>query len=522
MVPNDPEYGMQWALGSNQKTGVSTAGIRAEGAWDNASGSRVVIAMVDNGVTSHSDLNANMLPGYDFFDRNRGGNGTNPGTTQNCSVWHGTHVAGIMAALTNNGNGIAGIAPASKIVSIRALGPCGTGLTSDIADGIVWAAGGSVSGVPVNAYPANIINLSLNGSGSCQTTMQSAIDSAVGHGAIVVAAAGNSSVDVANASPANCFNVVNVAATSNSPTSPRWGYSNFGAAVDIAAPGDGIWSTYNNGTGLPGTEGYAYMSGTSMATPMVTGVMALAQSVAPRPLNAAEMRTLLQQTVQPFVGSQPDQSIGAGILDAHAAVLAAKSGKIPAAAAFECTQSRLTMMLTCVDNSVSRGTPIAQWAWQLGSSDGPAMIRTQSVNPYATYEFAGTYMISLTLTDANGAVSTLKRPFTIIAPAARNITNNSRPTRLDADYGSWDYYSVDVPEGAASLTFTLTPGRPTDISTLYVRADTPSTLNAVCSSVMSNNTPATCTISNPKPGIWYAISVDTTQLSNAQIQQVVK
>lgn len=523
MVPNDPEYARQWGLKSNLTPGVTTAGIRAEAAWDNASGSGVVIAMVDNGVTSHSDLNPNLLPGADLYSSSRGtGDGSNPGSTQNCSVWHGTHVAGIMSALTNNGNGIAGIAPASKLVSVRAMGPCGTGLTSDVADSIVWAAGGSVAGVPANAYPAKLINLSVNTAGACQASLQSAIDSAASRGAIVVVSAGNSSVDVANASPANCFNVVNVAATTTLSNGPRWSYSNFGDSVDVAAPGDNIWSTYNSGTGLPGAESYAYLSGTSMAAPMVTGVMALVQSVAPVPLGAAEMRTLLQQTVQPFVGNQPDQPIGPGILDANAAVLAAKSGKIPAAADFECTQSKSTMMLTCVDHSTGRGARIAQWAWQLSSNGGPDMVRTQSVNPYASYEYAGTYMISLKVTDTNGVVSTLKRPFAVTAPAARDITGSVSPVTLNADYGSWDYYSVNVPQGAKSLTFTLTPGRATDVSTLYVRADSPTTLNAVCSSVMANNTPATCTIANPKPGIWYAISVDASQLSNARLQQVVK
>lgn len=306
MAPNDPEYSMQWGLSSNQKPGNTMVGIRAEGSWDLANGSGSVIAVIDNGVTSHSDLNANLLPGYDFTASNRGGNGMNPGiTTETCPVvWHGTHIAGIAAALTNNGVGIAGVAPAAKVLPVRVLNACGRGYTSDIADGITWAAGGTVPGVPANANPAKVINVSLGGLGYCETTFQNVIDYATSQGAVVVAAAGNNSVNASNFEPANCRNVINVGGTNR--LGLRWVDSNYGATLDIAAPADSIWSTYNDGNATPGTEGYGYMSGTSMAAPMVSGVAALVQSVAPTRLSPAEMRALLTQTVQPFPNGQPD------------------------------------------------------------------------------------------------------------------------------------------------------------------------------------------------------------------------
>lgn len=129
-IPNDSNYGKQWGFTPNEATNKLIGGIRAERAWDISNGSDVVIAMLDNGVTKHSDLDANVLPGYDFSQNNRGGDGTNPGiTTEKCSVtWHGTHVAGILAAVTNSGKGVAGTAWGAKVVPVRVLNACGSGL----------------------------------------------------------------------------------------------------------------------------------------------------------------------------------------------------------------------------------------------------------------------------------------------------------------------------------------------------------------------------------------------------------
>ena len=516
MVPNDPEYGNQWGLTSNLKPGTTTAGIRAEGAWDTANGSGAVIAMIDNGVTSHSDYNANILPGYDFTANNRGGNGTNPGrVNETCDVvWHGTHVAGIMAALTNNGVGIAGVAPVAKVVPVRVLNACANGFMSDVADGITWAAGGNVPGVPDNPNPAKVINVSLGGLGSCETTFQNAIDYATSQGAVVVAAAGNNSGDAANFEPANCRNVVNVGGTNR--LGWRWVDSNYGMNVDIAAPADSIWSTYNNGTSTPGSEGYAYMSGTSMAAPMVSGVVALAQSVAPRPLTPAEMRTLLTQNVQPFPDGPPDQPIGPGILDANATVSAAKSGKIPAAADFSCTESTTVMQVTCTDLSTARGAPIVQWAWQLSSNGGPDMIRTQSVNPWANYDYPGTYPITLTVTDSTGAVSKLTRSFRVLPPTLTDLSAGV-PVSISAKNGDMLNYDLVVPAGVKSLTFTLSPATSSQTAQMDIRAGTPSMLHPDCESFMLKGGAATCTISNPAPGTYYAIVSADTKLSGISL-----
>lgn len=531
-TPNDPEYSKQWGLTSNQVPGVTTAGIRAEGAWNVANGAGVVIAVVDNGVTSHSDLNANVLPGYDFTASNRGGNGTNPGITteRNCSVvWHGTHVAGIAAALTNNGVGIAGVAPGAKVVPVRVLNACGTGYTSDIADGITWAAGGTIPGVPANPYPAKIINVSLGGLGMCETTFQNAIDYAIGQGAMIAAAAGNNSVDASNYEPANCRGVVSVGG-SNRPGG-RWVESDYGATVDIAAPVDSIWSTYNSGTSAPGTEGYGYMSGTSMATPAVSGVMALAQSVAPQSLTPAEMRTLLMQNVQPFPGSGPDYPVGSGIVDAYATVIAARSGKIPAAADFVCAQSAQLMQLTCTDHSTARGTArIRSWDWNFGDGH-PDTVVTSSTNPVVNYDYPGTYMVTLTVTDSSGAISTVKRPVSVKPLLVTDLTDNDYAAQYGLPFslakGDVQYFSIVAPGGMRSMfintlwttTFGLKSASANDVATLEVKGGTASMVSPDCSSSMTGGVPASCAgLAMAGGGTWYARVTARTAVENATLR----
>ena len=199
-------------------------------------------------------LLANWLPGYDFIHDtfvSRDGDGRDPdpldegdwnpvigdcypGSPASYSSWHGTHVGGTIAAVSDNGIGVAGVAFGASIQPVRVLGRCG-GWLSDIADGIVWASGGTVTGVPANPTPARVINMSLGGYGTCGATYQAAIDAAVANGAVVVVAAGNSGIDVASSRPANCDSVITVAA-SDRGGSLAW-YSNYGSLVEVTAPG---------------------------------------------------------------------------------------------------------------------------------------------------------------------------------------------------------------------------------------------------------------------------------------------
>ncbi len=339
LSPNDTRYYEQWHYFEN------AGGLNLPSAWDSTQGSGVVVAVVDTGYRPHADLVASILPGYDMIGNSFVGNDGNgrdndaqdPGdwtTVGDCgldqppadqiSTWHGTHVAGTLAAVTNNSSGVAGVAFQAKVLPVRVLGKCG-GFTSDIAEGILWAAGIDIAGVPSNANPAQVISLSLGGPGSCSYTLQSAIEQARSAGATIVVAAGNSNQDAVNTFPANCEGIVTVAATNR--TGGKAYYSNFGSSVDLAAPGgdmsfsfgDGILSTSNSGSTVPTADSIEFKQGTSMATPHVAGLAALLYSVDPDISPAQVMDTLIS-TARSFPNTC--SGCGSGIADATAAVAA--------------------------------------------------------------------------------------------------------------------------------------------------------------------------------------------------------
>lgn len=345
LTPNDPLYA------SYQSDLFGTYGINAPAAWDHTTGSSgITVAVIDTGITGHTELASNVLPGYDFISDAETANdgdgrdadpsdpgdwitqaesasGTFAGCPQEDSTWHGTHVAGTIAARGNNGAGVAGIAWSTTILPVRVLGKCG-GWVSDIDAAIRWAAGGSVSGVPANSHPARVLNLSLGGPGVCDSATQAAIDDASAHGAVVVVAAGNSGDDIARYTPASCSGVVSVTATTGSGT--RASFSNYGSGATIAAPGVGIASTWNEGTTDPSAQAYAQMSGTSMAAPHVAGVAALALAADPS-LTPTALRALLVGNTRPFASDGSSTGCaalgcGAGIVDAGAVVSAAEAG----------------------------------------------------------------------------------------------------------------------------------------------------------------------------------------------------
>ena len=326
LTPNDTNYSQQWGYTD------ADAGIRANTAWDVANGSGIIVAVLDTGYVAHSDLAANIVAGYDFISNTTtagDGNGrdsdaSDPGDYYNGdpSSWHGTHVAGTVAAVTNNAKGVAGTAWGAKVMPVRVLGR-GGGSTSDIADAIIWASGGTVSGVPTlsAANAADVINMSLGGSGSCDTTTQNAINSAVSRGTTVVVAAGNSNANASGFTPASCNNVVNVASVTSA--SARSSFSNYGTSIDVSAPGSNILSTLNSGTQGPGSENYVSYNGTSMASPHVAGAVALAQS---RRLalglalwTPAQVEANLKSTAYALSGACSG-GCGAGIIDARALV----------------------------------------------------------------------------------------------------------------------------------------------------------------------------------------------------------
>jgi serine protease len=329
-APDDPYYISQWHYHE------AIGGINLPYAWDISTGLGTIVAVLDTGYRPHWDFGANLFAGYDFItntttaaDGNgRDSNASDPGDwCGGNSTWHGTHVIGTIAAATNNAIGVAGVAFNSKVVPVRVLGKCG-GDTSDIADAIIWASGGTVSGVPANGTPARVLNLSLGGPGACGTTFQNAINSARSRNSVVVVAAGNDNEDAANHAPANCTGVITVAATDregNRAVFNATKASNYGASVEIAAPGgetsadesNGIRSTYNTGTTTPGSDSYKYLQGTSMAAPHVAGVAAL-MLAKNNTLTPDDVLSIIQSTARAFPGSC--SQCGSGIVDAYAAV----------------------------------------------------------------------------------------------------------------------------------------------------------------------------------------------------------
>ena len=328
-VPNDPYIGDQYSLMDDSS---EPAGINLWGALDYTFGAGAIVAVLDTGYVLHPDLDGNRLPGYDMISSSStagDGNGRDSDATDvgdhypRCgsfsSSWHGSHVAGTATGDGDNGTGITGIAFDGEFVPVRVLGKCG-GTLSDIADAVRWAAGLSVSGVPANPYPADVINLSLGGSGSCDSYMQDAIDDAVAAGSVVVVAAGNSNANASNYTPASCDNIITVAAVDQ--TGGKASYSNYGSAVEIAAPGSSILSTIDSGRKTSSGPAYAYYSGTSMATPTVAGVVALMKAANPS-LTPSDVLSILQSTSRAFPASC--SGCGTGIVDAEAAVAAALS-----------------------------------------------------------------------------------------------------------------------------------------------------------------------------------------------------
>ncbi|MDY4342027.1 S8 family serine peptidase [Xanthomonas sp. LF07-6] len=345
-TPNDPAYAkLQWNFHD------PVGGVNTEQGWTRSTGKGVVVAVVDTGVVKDNpDLAANVLPGYDMITDHRvsrrdtdgrvaggydlgdwveadyctalGASGNAPAP----SSWHGSHVSGTIAQVTNNNLATAGLAYDAKIVPVRVLGSCG-GFGSDIADGMLWAAGLPVAGLPTNPNPAEVINMSL-GSGApdtCPQIYQDAIDQINAKGTIIVVAAGNSNANAATYTMSSCNGVISVGASR--VNGGRASYSNYGTRVDIAAPGGGgdvdgnpngyIFQVINGGTQSPtGDWQIGGMAGTSMASPHVAAAVAMVQSVAKTPFSWTGMRDLLRASARPFPVAIPTSTpIGAGILD---------------------------------------------------------------------------------------------------------------------------------------------------------------------------------------------------------------
>ena len=371
-TPNDEFFAnRQWNLQSS-----ATQGLNLPAAWDFTTGSSdVVVAVLDTGVLKdHVGFDSTrLLDGFDMVSANnvdgaftKSGDGdgqdSDPndegnwvtnlestdgageffGCTETSSTWHGTHVAGIIGAASNDGNGdgsgggISGIDWNTKILPVRVLGKCG-GYTSDIIDGIRWAAGLEVTGITTNSNPADVINMSFGTVNACDITLQSAIDDARTAGSVVVVAAGNDSALAIDSTPANCENVIVVAAhDQNGELSTS---SNSGVNVDVIAPGgntattcnddsqEAIYSLGDGGTQMADLDNsYICHEGSSMAAAHVSGVASLMLAGNPS-LTPDEIETAIKQTARSFVGGTTcetnNDTCGIGIVDAASAIASA-------------------------------------------------------------------------------------------------------------------------------------------------------------------------------------------------------
>ena len=557
LTPNDQFYSAQWHYYE------PTGGMNLEPAWDTATGAGTVVAVIDTGYRPHVDLVANILPGYDMISDTfvsvdgdgRDSDALDPGdwsTAGQCgfgqpardSSWHGTHVAGTIAAVSNNGTGVAGVAFDARIVPLRALGRCG-GYTSDIADAIIWASGGSVPGTPTNANPADVINMSLGGGGACAATTQNAINTARANGSTIVVAAGNSNADASGFNPANCNGVITVAATDRN--GGRAYYSNFGTDVDVAAPGGdvtgaasgGVASTLNAGTTTPAGDNYVYYQGTSMAAPHVAGLAALMKSVDPT-LTPDQIETTITSTARSFPATC--SQCGTGIADATAALAALGGGNPPppppppptgptalvngapvTVAGAQDEQQFFTL-------EVPAGATDLTFTISGGSGDADLYVRFGAEPTTATYDCRpylngsnetctisnvqeGTYYVMLDAWTAFSGV-TLTGSFTPPDTGGGGGAEGGQASRDNISLSRRGYvrFTFEVPEGMSELTVT-TSGGSGEVD-LYVRYNArASTSRFDCRSINSG-TSESCTIVNPQAGTWHIALRTRTSFTN--------
>jgi serine protease len=434
----------------------------------------MVVAVLDTGIRrDHVDLSPNLLPGYDFVNDPDTANDNSPrdvdpsdpgdwitsaenasGPFKDCGVedssWHGTKVSGIIGAATNNGIGMAGVAHGARILPLRVLGKCG-GFDSDIQAAMRWAAGLSVPGVPANPTPARVLNLSLGSDGSCSQSYRDTIAQVNAAGAVVVAAAGNST-GRAVGTPANCPGAIGVAGIRHAGT--KVGFSDLGPEIAIAAPGGNcvnitagsaclypILTSTNAGTREPlagssiYSDAYTITVGTSFAAPIVSGTVALMLATQPG-LTPTEIKNLLQATARAFPTSGADNGpndstpvnfcqppgntdqlqcycttalCGAGMLDAAAATSAAAQALLARIATTPAApEAGTAVILSGSGTLLGPGRSVASWTWSIVDSGGivggfssATNAATASLLPTA----AGTFTVRLTVTDDLGRSS---------------------------------------------------------------------------------------------------------------------
>ena len=486
-IPNDPYFGPnqtsitptvgQWYLRPPDNTLLSA--INAQGAWGLSTGSSTItVAVVDTGVRfDHPDLAGKLWPGYDFVRNSNSADGDGPDAdasdpgdwstaSDSCgagnSSWHGTQVAGLIGAASDNGIGMAGVGRNVMVLPVRALGKCG-GYDTDIIAGMRWAAGLSNSPV-ANPHKAQVINLSLGAVGTCSSAYRTAIAEITAAGVVVVVAAGNQTGLAVN-EPANCPGAIAVAGVRHAGT--KVGYSSLGPEVALAAPAGNcvndtgaclypLLSTDNAGTTSPGANVYSSSSspslGTSFASPLVAGTAALMLSVNPA-LTPAQVKAALMATARSFpssgaqaadasacVAPSSTQQVecyctaatcGAGMLDAGAAVAQVYAATLLPTAVFSVSSPAPTVgtavTLDAAASAASSGRSVTGYQWAITSGSTVASLTGATTGRTATLatNSVGTVVVSLTVTDNTGAststsqtVTVLDVPVVVVTPPA--------------------------------------------------------------------------------------------------------
>ena len=505
-VPNDPLFvptpapaggpsSGQWYLKTPQASRLVNgnevlAAIDAQAAWDLTTGTAsTIVAVLDTGIRAdHPDLAGKVVPGIDMVTDTtvaNDGNGrdddpSDPGDWvtmadkanslfSDCEVsnssWHGTQVAGLIGAATDNGTGMAGAGWNVRVQPVRVLGKC-FGYDSDIIAGIRWAAGLSVPGLRLNPTPASVINLSLGGEGACNAAYTDVIrevanrpGAIASHGAVVVAAAGNTTGRAVN-NPANCAGAIGVAAVRHIGT--KVGFSDLGPQISVAAPGGNcvnvnsgeaclfpLLTTTNRGATTPAGSSYSNGSddisvGTSFAAPLVSATAGLMLSVNPS-LTPAQVRQAIMDTTRafPFRGAAPDpesgaiqqcrapgsfdqlqcycttDTCGAGLLDSRRAVAAVAQAapRVLITVASGSLAATRPLVLSAGSTTVAPGRTVTAAEWTvvddggvIGLSAGAQISGTTvSLTPTA----AGRFSVRLAVTDSAGVQGVREQTFEV-------------------------------------------------------------------------------------------------------------
>lgn len=449
-APNDTLYGLQWHLLAPDNV-TNFAGMNMPAAWAIRNGSPVVVAVVDSGVRfDHPDLAGRLLPGYDLVSEvavANDGDGRDPdasdpgdwvsvgeagtGMFQFCdpspSLWHGTFIAGQIAAASNNGAGVVGLNWGASVLPVRVSGKCGA-LVSDLLDGLRWAAGLPVAGLPANTTPARVINLSFGGDQPCSQAYQDTINEVTDAGALVVVAAGNGHAPVGNpignpvlTRPADCARVMAVAAVRRDGA--KASYSNFGSLVALSAPGGStdsspnnfLVSTDNSGTTVPTINSYGYKQGTSFSAPQAAGVASLMLGINPA-LTPAQLIDRMKTGARAHsfnasrgLCSSTDRSVcncttstcGTGLLDAERSMQLA-AGPAAVIVPLGRVEPGSVIALDGRPSVAITGSTIVSHQWQQTEGASVALTGASGSLAGTTLVTEGTYTFRLTVVDDVG------------------------------------------------------------------------------------------------------------------------